>query len=579
MAVGCAARPLPAPTPLAPVVVAAPAPPAPLPAPTVSIRLSHTGPDTWAVDYAFSAPTDAVAFARKGIVRDGWKLVSPVDVRRSGVFLLGSHPFRHVAFELTTDTKQPEKEYAPFLRYTDRGRLAYTGQLTVAQATCGPAGCATDDGLASGATYAGEVTLVPLEGETVVVNGAAPAATATVPVSDDGTYAYFGDLAPIETPSAIGVFDRALPPWLGERIAADIPRILALYTEKLGPLDGPKPTVYVTFAKLAKGHSVGGGVLPPRVVSLDVELGPDLMDRKNPKTRLAIDALVAHEAAHFWNGGKYSPSSDPAAAWMHEGTADAMALRALRSAGAIDDDALREKLSLDASACALWLSTGDGVRASTRPGHAHEFYACGEIIDTAVDAACRKKDPSVDLFAFWKTVFEAGKPTYEEEHFLRALDRLAGDPTLSLAVTKLVNERQDDPGKAVRALLARAGVTTASGRGEVPPAYDEVGSVAAVSSLLPDACVKGLAFDGNVGVRPRVTMEGACPGLAPGEVIDTLAGVPIGPHGVEAFAKGYASCRRSRTVDVTTSTHKRAKLACAPSPRPPPAYFRVTAAP
>src|ERR1019366_1336097 len=127
------------------------------------------------------------------------------------------------------------------------------------------------------------------------------------------------------------------------------------------------------------------------------------------ETSTSIDLLVAHEAAHFWNAEQYPHAGDAAAAWLHEGTADAMALRALHALGALDDAAYRDRLSLAASQCALWLTTGDGLDAAVRPGHARAFYECGSTFDLVAEAACTRKDPEADLFRFWRAVFAEAK--------------------------------------------------------------------------------------------------------------------------------------------------------------------------
>ncbi len=576
---GCASSPpapaTPAPSLAEPVLpsTAASSLPAP-PPPTTRVRLAHTGPDRWTVEYAFPAPVEAVAFARSRIARDGWRVVEPAEARLAGAFVVAPRAFSTLRIELGTDAAQPEAEYAPFCRFTDSGRLAYTGQFVVARATCESERCA------AGAAFGGEITLVADAGadERVVVAGRPPAAEATVAMTDDGTYAYFGDLAPVETDELLGVYDRALPGWLRRRVAGDLPRMLALYRAKLGPLEGARPTVYVSFAARARGHSLGGGTLDPYVLNIDLELGPELLDETHPETLIEVDRLVAHEAAHFWNSHRHRHSDEPGSAWMHEGTADALTLRALRAIGTLDDDAYRERLSRAASLCALWLAT-DPVASSTRAGHSRAFYECGSTLDLVAEAAARRRDPSADLFTFWGAVFAEGKPTYAEADFLAVLNRLGGDHEVTLGVQRLIHEPSRNPTQALRNLLHRVGLETTVSHGPFADAYEDQGAIPAVTALLPAECVRGLAFPGNSGVKPRIAADGACPGLAKGDVIDSLAGVPLGRRGATAFAKGYASCLARRTVDVVTTKKLRVKLPCAPDPRAPPGYLTLAKLP
>ena len=572
-----AVSPVTAPPP-PPVALVAPAPPEA----TMLARFTHTARDTWTVEYVFSSPVSAVAFGHTRISRDGWRITEPSDATRTGAIVSAPRPFVRLAFELPTAFDQPEKEYAPFYRYSDRGALAYTGQLSLARVACESGHCDWGSGLSVGELLSGTMKLVAGAGESVVVNGESPASERAFDVTSDGTYAYFGDLVPVETPAAIGVLDHALPDWLHARIAADIPRMLGLFADRLGPLDGAKPTVYLTFAAIKRGYSFGGGVLPPHVLSLDLELGPDLLSEKNTRTRAKVDELIAHEAAHFWNGGKYTHSGDATAAWMHEGTADAMAFRALRLTGTFDEAGYRDRLSEAASECALWLNGGAGLRA-TQGGHSRAFYVCGSTFDLVAEAAQKRHDPSTDLFTFWNAVFAEGKPTYEEAQFFQVLDRVSGDPTLSAVMRHLLHERDDDPVKAIRGLLASVGLTTTlkPSADPMPPAYDEMASVSAVTSLVSASCLDGLTFVGDVAATAKVTKDGACgaPSLIKGDRIDQVEGVLLGAHGATAYARGYASCVARKSFEITTKSGVHARIACKDTPAAPPPYFRLVKVP
>jgi hypothetical protein len=576
----CGARKVPNP-PTSPAPFPAPPVQAPLPlpsAPDVSIRLTHRGGDAWTAEYALPEPAVALAFGRSRISRAAWRIVEPPGATMVGSYIVAAQPFSRVRVELPTDTVQPEKEYRPFARYTDSGVLAYTGQLSVAHAACSAGDCAAGQGLSHGPDYPGTLALVAAVGENIVVHGHAPAATATVALGDDGTYAYFGSLAPVETPTFVGVVDRGLPDWIRGRVSADIPGLFALYADRFGPLDGPKAAVFLAFAARDQGMSLGGGVLRPHLLTLDLELsGAGLGE--NGATRLAIDRLVAHEAAHFWNADQHASAGGPSAAWLDEGGADALAARALHATGVLDDRAYRDTLSQAASECALWLSAGEPLTASTRPGHTRAFYVCGSTLSLIAEAAARRRDSKADLFTFWQAMFEEGRPAYDETTFLRVLDRLGGDPRVTAAMRHLVHDRIDDPTRALRDALRLAGLATTIASGAPPADYEEHASIPEMDALLPRACVQALTFDGDVEVRPRVGADGACPGLASGDVIDSVAGFQVGPRGATSFQQGAASCRTRQTVDVVTARQAHVTLSCDPHPRPAPDYFELTEVP
>jgi hypothetical protein len=545
----------------------------------VNIRFTHTGVDAWVVDYALPGPIGALAFRRPRIPRDAWRIVDPPGATLVGRYVVSPTPFQRLRIELPTSSMQPDKEYRPFYRYADSGLLAYTGQLSVARAVCGAADCPGGHGLSPGVPYAGTLTVVPAAGEKVVVYGHSPAPEASVALGDDGTYAYFGNLAPVETGSFVGVLDRGMPAWMRTRVSTDLPRLFELYGRRLGPLDDPKPTVFLTFATREHGMSLGGGVLEPHVVAIDLELEAARLSESS-STPLDIDRLVAHEAAHFWNADQHGHRDEPGAAWLHEGGADALSARALRAVGALDEAAYRATLSEAASECALWLSGGEPLVASGRPGHARAFYVCGATLSLVAEGAIRRRDPGADLFTFWRAVFDEGKPLYDEATFLRVLDRLGGDGAVTGAVRRLVHERQDDPTQALRDALRLAGIeTTVVAQGPWPAEYEQHASIPEMDALLPRACARALAFDGDVEVRPAVGADGVCPGLARGDIIDAVASTPVGPNGATSLQAAYASCSTRRVVEVTTSRQAHATIPCEIQARSAPSYFELTRAP
>jgi hypothetical protein len=553
-----------------------PRPPLPTGA-NVNVRFTHAGHDRWIADYALPEPVTALAFRRKRIARDGWRIVEPAGATIVGRAVVSSRPFTRLRIEIPTDTRQPDKEYKSFARYDDSGVLAYTGQLGVVRAVCPAAAgdCPGGQGLSSGEDYGGTLTVVPAPGESVVVYGKPSSAETSLVLTSDGTYAYFGALAPVETPDFVGVLDRGMPPWMRSRVATDLPRLFAFYAQRLGPLESPKPTVFLAFASRDHGVSLGGGVLQPHVLALDLELDRVRL-AESSSTPLDVDRLVAHEAAHFWNADQHAFHGDPGDAWLDEGSADALATRVLHATGALDGAAYRSALSQAASECALWLSGGEPLTTCARPGHARALYVCGSTLDLVVEAAIRRRDPGADLFTFWKAVFDEGRPAYDEATFFRVLDRLGGVPAVTEAVRRLVHDRQDDPTRALREALRLVGIETAAVTGgSLPAEYEQHGSIPEMDALLPRACARSMTFDGDVEVRPVVGADGACPGLSRGDAIESVAGVPVGPHGATSFQRADASCRARHTVEVITAKQVKVEMACEPKAPVGPVYFEV----
>jgi hypothetical protein len=546
---------------------------------TVNVRFTHTGDDTWTADYALPEPVRGLAFRRSRVSRDGWRIVDPPGATLVGRYVVAAQPFTRLRVELPTSTAQPDKEYRSFYRFADSGLLAYTGQLGVVRAVCGTGDCPGGEGLSLGADYAGTLTLVPARGESVVVQGRSPAAEASLALRRDGTYAYFGSLTPVETDGFVGVLDRGMPDWMRRRVSTDLPHLFAFYAGRFGPLDDPKPTVFLTFGTRDHGVSLGGGVLEPHLLTLDLELESARLTESSG-TLLDIDRLVAHEAAHFWNDDQHARHGDPGSAWLDEGSADALAARVLHATGVLDDAAYRSALSEAASECALWLSGGEPLSASTRPGHSRALYVCGSTLSLLAEAAVRRHDPRADLFTFWRAVFDEGKPTYDEDTFFRVLDRLGGSPAVTSTLRRLVHERHDDPTRSLRDALRLVGLETKLVAQETAPAeYEQHGSIPEMDALLPRACAGALTFDGDTEVRPAVGADGACPGLARGDVLESLAGVAVAVRGATSFRQGYAICREKHAVEVVTANQQHVILPCELQARSAPSYFELVSVP
>jgi hypothetical protein len=382
---------------------------------------------------------------------------------------------------------------------------------------------------------------------------------------------------PFETTTASFLVDAGAPAWLRDRVTADVARSFDFYAAKLGPLPPPKATVHLAFGTRPHGLSIGGEARPGNVVLLRLELEPGAADGTDGALRLAVDELVAHEAAHLW--ADPHTAGDESQRWMHEGLPDAFALRALRATGAMSDAEYLAALSEAASECALWLSDGQPLTAATRPGHARAFYVCGSTIQLIAEAACRRRDPTTNLFALWRAIFDEGQRDSGEASFFGTLNTRGG-PDAMRGVLTLVRHGSTDPWSFLRDLLLRAGVSTGVhlDGSATPMAYEQHASVPAASALLPLSCAAALAFEGDSEVLPRIASEGACPGLAKGDRLESLAGNPIGPKGATAWDAGYASCQSRHAVDVGVRGNT-VTVPCDPAARPRPAYFEVRAAP
>src|SRR6185503_4914726 len=163
----------------------------------------------------------------------------------------------------------------------------------------------------------------PPQGTHVVVGGRVERGVAAFLDSlDDGTYAYIGTAKPIETPDVLAIVDSSMPAWLRELFDRNLPALFHEYAKRFGTALPWKPVVLFSFDSSGTGYSSGGGTLTG-LISM-VLTG----SAWRTPSRTAMEQgfhLIAHESAHLWNGQLVSNANSGRGAWMHEGSADAMA--------------------------------------------------------------------------------------------------------------------------------------------------------------------------------------------------------------------------------------------------------------
>lgn len=383
--------------------------------------------------------------------------------------------------------------------------------------------------------------------------------------------------ASFETDAASFVVDAGVPAWLRERVTRDVAAVAAFYTSKLGALPGPKLAVHLSFGTQEHGKSLGGEARAGNLIVLRVELQPAVARAHDAATLLGVDELVAHEAGHLWAGPYASGENSPP--WLHEGLPDAFALRAVRGTGAMSDTDYARALSEAASECAMWVVAPRRESRTPVPPPGRASYVCGSTVALAAESSFASARPGADLFAYWLAV---KTPPFRKPWplaFFAPVVFEAKKPNLAAALQLVADGGGGEGGDTLRGALIEAGLRVSDhATGPFPDDYEAHASIPAVEALLPLDCAAVLQFEGDSEVIPRVTRDGACPGLAKNDRIEALAGVPLGPKGATAWDAGYASCQSRHSVDVGVRGNT-VSLPCDPAARPRPAYFDVQGAP
>jgi len=275
------------------------------------------------------------------------------------------------------------------------------------------------------------------------------------------TYVLFGEADMALSERLVTVIDPQLPRWIGGAIEDFAPRVADVYAARLGPGQSARPTIMVSWAGPTEGRtSMAGSVMPGLIVmSFDgigvVEPGAPVLNM----TRW----FIGHESAHFWLGQvvRYDRARD---AWITEGGADLMAIRALQ---AIDPgyDA-RAELQKAVDDC-IRLADAPVVEAADRGEH-RALYACGAVFALAAEAAQRRATGG-DWFDFLRPLIDANRAdgVLTRHEWLDSLDLVSAEPSLRRDIEMLLDNGSPDAAVRIADLLERAGVAVRREEGRV----------------------------------------------------------------------------------------------------------------
>lgn len=407
--------------------------------------------DLWEVRYVLPAPTRELRFARangKGHRAATW---TPVDAQ-FGITTEGEEeivrrhdgkPFDRAAFRVAPRYAVLEKDYAPFSPFGDGGMLVYTGQFHACAGAC-----------KGGETYA--LRLQPPAGSHAIVHGKVLERVDYMDV-DDGTNLYVGRATPVDTPDVVAVIDQAFPADTRARLESLLPRLMAFYGGEFGAL----PSRPMLFASRDENHPGGGygyqgGTLPGQVFMHFYGRHPAFA---TPEFAARVDWFFAHEAAHLYQ--RYNTLADEGDSWIHEGGADALAAVGLQALGVVDEVAVQARLQQAVTNCAKGIGEHPLKRAHTT-GSFEAMYACGFVLQMAVDAATRRASGGAcGLACVWRDFQQAvaaGRPWNGATFIAVATTR--SDAATGAFLRQVVDEVAADPEALLRAGLAGAGAST-----------------------------------------------------------------------------------------------------------------------
>ncbi|WP_342120133.1 hypothetical protein [Pseudoduganella sp. OTU4001] len=344
-----------------------------------SIEVRHVAPETWRVEYRFPKAVKEIRLDAVGDFRQkAWRVRSPGLKLAAGekvdVISAGGKPFKAASIEITRYDGRPEKNYAPFNRFSDGGTAMYLGHL-------------------QGEAMRADIRLAGLQQENVI----APPQNRQKPGGERG-YAYFGPAQAVQADAVQVLVDPKTPDWARETLL-DAGAKVAQYYEKAyqRPLQ-EKLFITVSIGGFeGPGISMNGGAV---LGQLAYHFSGAQMIGDHPKKREMLARLVAHEMAHIWQmsttrGGV--GESDP---WIHEGGAEAMALDAVAQTGIASAESVAAYRAAQTATCD---KLGDKVDSYAG------IYACG---------LARFERLGVGIVPLWRAMMaatEATGDTYSEQ--------------------------------------------------------------------------------------------------------------------------------------------------------------------
>ncbi|MFK4057597.1 hypothetical protein [Brevundimonas sp. NPDC046655] len=443
---------------------------APLPPGTWDVRaapqveVTRDG-DRWTADYVFNRDAQVWAFMDSALMTDvrqpwrptQWTVETPgVVMERRGHYdviraLDGGPVPRHVRFSLKPKSVYLEAEYGT-LTFSDGAVALPTRQFdvfalaSVEAAEAMPADLNGVDLEGGASTVVWRDTAGP-----VLFNGRRHADLTT---TGERSYVLLGQARVTPGEGLTTVIDPNLPPWIGEEIRSFAPHVGDYYLRRLGApgVGSETSTVMVSWnGPTERLSSMGGSVLPGLIVMKFEGVG---VLNPNKEVQERSRWFIGHESAHFWLGQavRYQFARD---AWITEGGADLMAVRALKALDPAYDD--RAELQTEVDDC-IGLSRKPVAEAGDRGEH-RAYYACGAVFAMAAEGAQKRRDGG-DWFDFLRPVLAANREdgVLSRAEWLDALTRVSGDPSLSATIEKMLDQGAADPAAEIASLFQKTGV-------------------------------------------------------------------------------------------------------------------------
>ena len=422
--------------------------------------------DRWTADYVFNRDAPVWAFMDSALISDvrqpwrpmQWTVETPgVIMERRGNYDIirrqdGGPVPRHVRFSIRPKAVDLEAEYGT-QTFSDGAVALPTRQFDVFALPSVAAAEAMPDDL-NGVDLDGGPSAVTWRDTAgpVLFNGVRHAGLTT---TTERSYVLLGQARVTPGEGLTTVMDPNLPAWIGEEIRSFAPHVGDYYLRRLGApgVGSETSTVMVSWnGSTERLSSMGGGVLPGLIVMQFEGVG---VLRPNKQMLERSRWFIGHESAHFWLGQavRYEFARE---AWITEGGADLMAVRALKALDPAYD--ARAELQTEVDDC-VDLSRNRSVAGAGERGEHRAYYACGAVFALTAEGAQKRRDGG-DWFDFLKPLLAANREdrVLTRAEWLDALTRVSGDPSLAATIEQMLDQGAADPAAEIAGLFRKTGV-------------------------------------------------------------------------------------------------------------------------
>ncbi len=422
------------------------------------LRLARENAERFRARYCLEHEVTGLSFDRpiERMRASHWRPSDPawsLEVAADGSAVLArpdGAPFLCAALELEVFTERPEASYYAFSPFGDGGVSVYTGYLI-------PRARRDGDWRATALAAA----YVARPGERVVTRAADQLAE---------QFVYFGPQAPVEAAGLRAIVDPAMPAAARSRLLDTLPQVGALLARDFGFRPASPHLVFLaTELDAFDGYSIKGGTLPGQIL-FSVKGREAAAEMAREPLRYA--RLAAHELFHLWQEEVWLGALGDDHPWVHEGSAEALAIEALRRADALDEGGYDRAWRDTESACAGQLER-TSVHAGPGAGFFDVVYPCGALVNRLAGELLDAGDPGRGLVRLWRAA--AARPEAErrgpsEPHFFATLSAFGVSEQRLAALRALLDWSGERPGFEERLSALRAPVAEPGGGAPRPGA-------------------------------------------------------------------------------------------------------------